>query len=212
MSKTARIIVADDHSIVRFGLIQVLKELKPFATITEVSDYKALFEKINKEEFDLLILDIKMPNGNFMQAIELIKRKQPSLKILIFSSENEKLFATRFLKLGAHGFLHKLSPKEKIRDAINKMFESGKYISEGIKDSIIATTLDQKKPESSSVEALSDRELQVAKALANGATQKELAQELNLHPSTVSTYKSRVFEKLNVDSVPELIHIIELYK
>lgn len=210
MQHDLRILVADDHGIVRMGLIQVIKQLKPNAILSEVEDYNSLYELTAKNKFDLAIIDVNMPNGTVQEAIEIIKIKQPGIKILIFSSQDEQLYAIRYLKMGADGFLHKLSSQEEIDKALNAMVTRGKYISDDVKDAMIFDSLNNHK-KSSPVETLSNRELQVATKLCEGIPLKEVSNQLNLHTSTISTYKNRVFEKLNIDSIPELIEILRLY-
>ena len=151
-----------------------------------------------------------MPNGTVQEAIEIIKIKQPRIKILIFSSQDEQLYAIRYLRMGADGFLHKLSSQEEIDKALNAMVTRGKYISDKVKDAMIFDSLNNQK-KTSPVESLSNRELQVATKLCEGIPLKEVSNQLNLHTSTISTYKNRVFEKLDIDSVPELIEILRLY-
>lgn len=210
MQDDLRILVADDHGIVRMGLIQVIKELKPHAILSEVEDYKSLYTLISAEKFDLAIIDVNMPNGSLQEAIEFIKIKQPKLKTLIFSSQDEQLYAVRYLKMGADGFLHKHSPKEKIDQALNTMMREGKFISEPVKEAMISDSLN-KQQTASPLESLSNRELQVANKLCEGIPLKEVSDQLNLHTSTISTYKNRVFEKLNINSIPELIEILRMY-
>ncbi|WP_026451271.1 response regulator transcription factor [Aequorivita capsosiphonis] len=210
MHTGTRILVADDHGIVRMGLVQVIKQLRPHALLSEVEDYKSLSALISKESFELVILDVNMPNGTLQQAIDFIHIKQPKLKILVFSSQDEQLYALRYLKMGADGFLNKLSSKEKIDEALSAMLQKGRYISEEIRDSMFSHTLN--KPQSSSpLETLSNRELEVANKLVEGLPLKELSNQLNLHTSTVSTYKNRVFEKLEIHSIPELVEILRMY-
>lgn len=206
-----RILVADDHGIVRMGLVQIIKQLRPLAILSEVEDYKSLSSLISKEYFDLVILDVNMPNGTLQQAIDFIKLKQPDLKILVFSSQDEQIYAVRYLKIGADGFLNKLSSKEKIDEALCSMLQKGRFISEKIKDSMISNTLSNQQS-SSPLETLSNRELEVANKLAKGLPLKELSNQLNLHASTVSTYKNRVFEKLDIQSIPELVEILRIYR
>lgn len=210
MQTVNRILVADDHGIVRMGLMQVIKHLRPHAILTEVEDYKSLTTLISQETFDLVILDVNMPNGTLQQAIDIIKLKQPQLKILVFSSQDEHLYALRYLKMGADGYLNKLSSKEKIDKALTAMLQKGQFLSEEMKDSMIAQSLN-KEQSSSPLEALSNRELEVANKLVEGLPLKELSNQLNLHTSTVSTYKNRVFEKLEIQSIPELVAILKLY-
>ena len=210
MHTAIRILVADDHVIVRMGLVQMLEKMRPNALISEVEDYKSLFDLISKETFDLAILDVNMPNGTLQQAIDFIKLKQPDLKILVFSSQEEHLYALRYLKMGAHGFLNKLSSKERIDDAITDMLKKGRFLSDEVKDQMVADSLNNHQS-SSSLEALSNRELEVAHKLIEGLSLKEISNQLNLHVSTVSTYKNRVFEKLNVQSIPDLIAVMNVY-
>lgn len=210
MQTDTRILVADDHGIVRMGLIQIIKQLKPETILSEVEDYKSLYTIVSKEKFDLAILDVNMPNGSLQEAIDFIKIKQKDLKILIFSSQDEQLYAVRYLKMGAHGFLHKLSSKEKINQALNSMLQHGNFISEEVRNAMIFNSLN-KTEVTKPIETLSNRELEVANKLTEGLSLKEMSNQLNLHSSTISTYKNRVFEKLKVNSVPELIEILKMY-
>ena len=211
MQVDLRVLVADDHEIVRMGLIQEIKQLKPQALLYEVEDYDSLYKQISKNRFDLAILDVKMPNGSFQEAIEYIRFKQPELKILVFSSQDEQLYAARYLKMGADGFLNKHSSKEVIERALNDMLSKGKYLSEELKDAMIFDSLTKQK-KASPVESLSNRELQVANKLCEGMTIKEMSDHLHLHTSTISTYKNRIFEKLNINSIPELIEVLRMYE
>lgn len=210
MLRDHRILVADDHGIVRMGMLQIIKELIPNAVLAEVEDYKSLYAIISKENFDLVVLDVNMPNGSLQDAIDFIKLKQPNLKILIFSSQDEHLYALRYLKMGADGFLNKLSPKEKIDQALSSMLQKGRFISAAVKETMVLQTLNNQQ-HTSSLESLSNRELEVANKLVEGLSLKELSNQMNLHSSTISTYKNRIFEKLNIQSIPELVEILRLY-
>ncbi|UWX61288.1 response regulator transcription factor [Chryseobacterium oranimense] len=205
-----RIVVADDHGIVRMGLIQTIKRVMPDAIILEVEDYKSLYKLILKEEFDLAIMDVNMPNGTVQEAIDYIKIHQPELKILIFSSQDEELYGMRYLKMGAGGYLSKLSSTEVIETALTAMLNKGRYVSDNIKEAIILESLTGA-AKNSPIEGLSDRELQIANKLAEGLPLKEISNQLNLHSSTISTYKIRLFEKLKIRSIPELVEILRLY-
>lgn len=210
MQRRSKILVADDHPIVRMGLVQAIKNLRPSSILFEVEDYKALFILVSKEKLDLVITDVMMPNGTLQQAIDFIKLKQPELKILVFSSQDEKVYAVRYLKMGADGFINKLSPKDTLERALTSMLQKGLYISEDVRETMVNSTLN-KKHVTSNLESLTDRELQVATKLVGGQPLKEISNELNLHTSTVSTYKNRVFQKLNIQSIPELIEILRSY-
>jgi len=210
LKSNVRIVVADDHGIVRMGLIQTIKRLRPSAIISEVEDYKSLFKVIQKEELDLAIMDVNMPNGSVQEAIDYIKIHQPSLRILIFSSQDEELYAMRYLKMGASGYLSKQSSNAVIETALTAMLNTGRYVSDEVKEAMFLESLNGT-TKNSPFEALSDRELQIANKLAEGLPLKEISNQLNLHPSTISTYKIRLFEKLKVRSLPELVEILRLY-
>ena len=205
-----RIVVADDHGIVRMGLIQTVKRLMPEAIILEVEDYKSLYKVILKEELDLAIMDVNMPNGTVQEAIDYMKVHQPDLKILIFSSQDEDLYATRYLKMGAGGYLSKQSSNAIIETALKAMLNTGRYASDDVKEAIFLESLNGS-TKKTTLQSLSDRELQIANKLAEGIPLKELSNQLNLHSSTVSTYKNRIFEKLKIRSIPELVEILRLY-
>lgn len=205
-----RIVVADDHGIVRMGLIQTIKRLNPEAVILEVEDYKSLYKVILKEELDLAIMDVNMPNGTVQEAIDYIKIHKSDLKILIFSSQDEELYAMRYLKMGAGGYLSKQSSSAVIETALTAMLTKGRYISDNVKEAMFLESLNGP-TKKTTLESLSDRELQIANKLAEGIPLKELSNQLNLHSSTISTYKNRLFEKLKIRSIPELVEILRLY-
>jgi len=205
-----RIIVADDHGIVRMGLIQTIKRFRPDAIIYEVEDFKSLYKVILTEELDLAIMDVNMPNGSIQEAIDYIKIHKSKLKILIFSSQDEELYAMRYLKMGAGGYLSKQSSTAAIETALTAMLSTGRYASDNVKEAMFLESLNGA-TKNSPFEALSDRELQIANKLAEGLPLKEISNQLNLHSSTISTYKNRLFEKLKIRSIPELVEILRLY-
>ncbi len=211
MHEELRILVADDHAIVRMGLIREIRELKPRARLYEVEDYESLYKLVAKEKLDLAIVDVKMPNGSFPEAIEYVKIKQPDLKILVFSSHDEMLYAPRFIKMGADGFLNKHSSRQEIEQALQAMMTKGKYLSDELKDAMVFE-VHKKQKKDASVAALSNRELQVANKICEGLSIKEISNHLHLHTSTISTYKNRIFEKLNINSIPELVEVLRMYE
>lgn len=210
IKSNSRIIVADDHGIVRMGLIQTIQKLRPNAVISEVEDYKSLYKEILHNKFDLAIMDVNMPNGSIQEAIDYLKMHQPHLKILVFSSQDEELYAMRYLKMGAGGYLSKQSSTSVIENALTAMLKNGRYLSEAVKESLLFESLNGSS-KNSALDSLSDRELQIANKLVEGIPLKELSNQLNLHSSTISTYKNRLFEKLKIQSIPELVAILKLY-
>jgi DNA-binding NarL/FixJ family response regulator len=209
---TENILIADDHGIVRLGLSLMIKKLRPQVSIDEVDNYQKVLETIKKNAYDLIILDINMPNGSFQETLEIIKIKCPKTKVMVFSSQDENLYAIRYLKMGADGFLHKLAPEEDIKKALEKMLYKGSYVSEEVKDVMVFNTLNRNVPLDNPLEILSDREIEIAEQLMKGIPLKDISNELNLHSSTVSTYKTRIFKKLDIQSVPELIDVFKLYE
>jgi len=206
------ILIADDHSIVRIGLSLMIKKLRPQAVIQEAESFKNVLDIISTIKFDLIILDINMPNGTFQQTFDIIKIKQPNVKVLVFSSQDESVYAIRYLKLGADGFLDKMADEETVKKALEKMLDKGNYVSTEIQDVLVFKSLNQKKhiPQNPLL-ILSDRETEIAERIIKGLTLKEIANDLNLHTSSVSTYKARILKKLEVQSVPELIDIFRFY-
>lgn len=206
-----RILIADDHGVVRLGLSMMIKKLRPDFIISEVDDYQKVMNIIKEKTFDLAILDLNMPNGNFTEALRAIKSKNPQTKVMIFSSQDENLYAIRYLKMGADGFLHKFASEEMINKALTKMLDKGTYMSEEVKESLIHSNLNRSESSIDPLEVLSDREMEVAERLVAGEPMKNISNDLSLHSSTVSTYKSRILEKLNIQSIPELIRIFNLH-
>lgn len=207
-----KILLADDHGVVRLGLSLIIKKLRPDSIVTEVDDYQKVMNIIKDQSFDLVILDLNMPNGNFQEALQAIKLKHPQTKVMIFSSQDESLYAIRYLKMGADGFLHKLSNEDIINRALTKMLDKGSYMSEDVKESLIFSNLrNDDNTIINPLEKLTNREMEVAERLIAGEPMKEISNNLNLHASTISTYKTRIFEKLDIQSIPELIKIFDFH-
>jgi DNA-binding NarL/FixJ family response regulator len=209
--KTEKILIADDHGVVRMGLSLIIKKLRPNATIDDVEDYQKVMQKVKENTFDLAILDLNMPNGNFNEALQAIKSKNSETKVLIFSSQDESLYAVRYLKMGADGFLHKDSSEDAINKALTKMLDKGRYMSDDVKDALINDKLNKRETTINPLEILTGREMEVAERLVVGEPMKDISNNLNLHSSTVSTYKTRILEKLNIQTIPDLIKLFNFY-
>src|SRR5690606_28346651 len=153
--------------------------------------YRSVLDAVEKRAFDLIILDINMPDGTFQQTLDLIKIKQPEVKVLVFSSQDEHLYALRYMQMGADGFLHKLADHQTINKALKRMLDKGQFVSEEVKDSVMQSALNKQTPMLNPIEVLSNREIAVAKELIKGHTISEIAKDIHLHVSTVSTYKVR---------------------
>lgn len=208
-----KILIADDHSIVRLGASVIIKETFPSCIITQAQDYSEVLTLLEKEDFDLLLLDINMPGGNNIRVVKEILEIQPSIKILVFSSYDESLYALRYIEAGAAGFVNKSTAMAELSNAILTIKERGKYMSDEVKD-LYVKKLTQTKAKINTMNPLSrlsNREVDVAKYLIQGLGIIEVSTSLELSPSTVSTYKSRIFEKLNVSNIPELIEIFRIH-
>ncbi len=203
-------ITADDHSVVTKSLSFIMKELFSNATIYELNNLTDVVEKLNTTPVNLLMLDVTFPDGNSLAVIPTIKKIQPNLKILIFSGHDEDIYAMRYLQAGADGYLHKLSTEDEIKMAINEVMTFGRYLSRNIQEKLTNNYI-FKKPQNP-LEQLSNRELEIARLMVEGYGNIEICAALDLQKSTVSTYKNRIFEKLQIEHISELIHLFNLYK
>ena len=193
-----RILIADDHAIVRKGLRQLLLEEYPSALIEEVSDAEGLVNKAMIDKWDIVICDLSMPGRSGLDALRQIKQSSPSLPVLIMSMHPEDQYALRVLKAGASGYLSKDSIHDELMNAIRTAMLGKKYITPSIAERLAeAIDSESEKPVH---ELLSDREFDVFKLLASGKSVSEIAAQLSLSITTVSTYRSRILEKMNIRS------------
>jgi len=202
-------LIADDHSIVRQGVALLIKELFFYAKIYQSGTFKDTLKILRETKIDLLVLDINFPDGNSLNIIPETKIIQPDVKILILSAYDEAIYALRYLNAGASGYLNKGSSEEEMKQALKSMMVSGKYITQNIKDKILDSYI-SKKP-INPLEQLSNREIEVARLLIKGYGNMEISDMLNIKKSTVSTFKNRIFEKLEIDNLADLIDFFQLY-
>ena len=197
-----RILVADDHTVVRRGLRQILLEGFPGALVEEVGDAEDLIKNVVKLEWDVIISDLSMPGRSGLDALQQIKQLHPNLPVLILSIHPEEQYALRVLKAGASGYLSKDMAPDELVNAVKKVMLGKKYITASVAEKL-AATLDQdhNKPLH---EFLSDREFNVLKMLAAGRSVSEIAESLFLSVTTVSTYRSRIMAKMNLKNNAEL--------
>lgn len=207
------ILIADDHSIVRLGASVIIKETLPTATILQAQTYDEVYATLNNSPIDLILLDINMPGGNNINVIKKILSIQPAIKILVFSSYEENLYALRYIGAGAAGYLNKSTAMSELKNAIQSIESRGKYMSDTVNELYVQKITSSKASfnESNPLHQLSNREMDVAKHLIKGLGILDVASLMGLSSSTVSTYKSRVFEKLNINNIPELIEIYKLH-
>lgn len=197
-----RFLLIDDHVVVRSGLKLILSDLYKPCIIDEAEDGESALIKLKLHFYDLVILDIKMPNTNTFTLMEYIRNNYPELKVLVFSMNSESIYAKRFLNAGAKGFINKVAPLEEIIKAINIILNGKRYISETLLEVLAELGGDIKKE--NSFDALSPREFEIVSMLLAGDGISLIAQRLNLQVSTIGTHKTRIFEKLKVTNLLEL--------
>jgi DNA-binding NarL/FixJ family response regulator len=196
-----KILIADDHAVVRKGLERILAEAFPTAVFGEARDVQEALDLCARQSWDLLLLDVSMPGRNGLELLKTLHSGQRP-PVLVLSIHPEALYAVRALKSGAAGYLNKQSAPEELVRAARKVLSGGKYVTPVVAEKLAYNLdADAAKPPH---EALSDREYEVLCLLASGKTLKEAAGELALSPKTVSTYRARILEKMNLRTNAEL--------
>ena len=194
-----RMLIADDHSYVRRGVIQILKDEFPFAEIIEATNSDEMLKAAFENDFDLIISDLEMPGKNGLEALEKVKEIKPQIPVLILSIHDEDLYAARMYKAGASGYLNKNSAPEELIKAIRQIQRGKRYMSEET-----ASKLEHQGQKKQKADLLSNRELTILKLLAEGKSTSHISDQLELAPTTVSTYRSRILEKLQLHSNADL--------
>jgi len=198
-----RFLVVDDHAILRKGLVKILKGEFNEAQFFEASNGAEALTMLKNEALDIALLDISMPGLNGVEVLKQAQALNIKTPILILSMQPEEQYALRVLKAGAHGFLNKESALEDLIAAVNKVLSGKKYISETIADILIETT--NKKEVVNQHDLLSDREMEVLHLLGHGKTITQIADQIHLSVNTISTYRSRIMEKLHLSSNAAII-------
>jgi len=199
-----RILIADDHMILRQGLKQILADELTNARFGEAGDATQALALLHKQTWDVLILDINMPGRNGFEVLDEVKRHFPFLPVLILSSTPEDQLGLRAIKGGAAGYLNKQTAPEQLVEAVETVMTGGRFITAALAARLAAEF--QRGGDRPRHELLSDRELQVFQLAAAGKSVKEIAVELSLSAKTISTFRSRAFEKLGVKNDVELVH------
>ena len=182
-----RVLIADDHSIVRLGASIIIKEVLKTEDIVHAESYDEAKRKIQEAQYDLLILDLNMPGGNNIRMVQEILNLQPEIKILVFSSYDEQIYALRYIEAGAMGYLNKSTSMLELRDALERLKEGKKYMSDSVRDQYIEiltkskTEVNKKNP----LLTLSDRETDVAKQLIKGYGVVDVAKAMDLDRKSV---------------------------
>lgn len=201
-----KVLIADDHAILREGIKRILDETPGYEVVVEAADGAEAISAIEKHNIDVAIIDINMPNINGLDALKHIKSVKPKLPVLILSMYPEEQYAVRMLKAGAAGYLTKESASDKLIIAIQKIVAGGRYVSPELAEQL-AFGLAKDTAENPH-ELLSDREYQVLTMIASGKAVSEIGKELHVSVKTVSTYRSRILEKMNLKNNSQITHYV----
>jgi two-component system, NarL family, invasion response regulator UvrY len=197
-----KILITDDHAVLRRGLRQILEDGFGKIQFGEASNASEAIAAVAREHWDLVVLDITMPGRSGLDALKEIKALKPNMRVLVLSVHSEDQFAVRVLKAGASGFLNKDSAPEELVKAVRKVIAGGRYVSASLAEKL-AFNLDHPSDELPH-QKLSDREFQVLRMIGSGKTVSEIAEELGLSVKTVSTYRARILEKMQLNTNAEL--------
>jgi two-component system, NarL family, invasion response regulator UvrY len=205
-----RVLVADDHAIVRRGLKLILEEEFHSIVFGEASNGQQALDLVWKQDWDIVVLDITMPGRSGLDILKELKQLRPKLPVLVLSMHSEDQFAVRVLKSGASGYMTKENVPEELVKAIKKVLAGGKYVSASLAEELaVRLETDDEKP---LYEKLSDREYQVLCLIASGKTIKQISEQLSLSIKTISTYRTRILEKLKMKTNAELTHYAMKHK
>ncbi len=199
-----RVLIADDHPIVREGLKQIIAETSDMVVANEASNAQEVLDKVWENDYNVVLLDISMPGRSGLDILKQLKSERPELPVLILSVHPEEQYAVRVLRAGASGYLTKESAPDELIAAIRKVSLGRKYVSSSLAEKLaFDLEIEAEKPLH---ETLSDREYQVMCMIAKGKTVKEIAEELSLSVKTISTYRSRILEKMRMNNNAQLTH------
>ncbi|GAB4548501.1 MAG: response regulator transcription factor [Anaerolineae bacterium] len=198
-----RVFVADDHAVVRRGIIQIMAEAPDMVVTGEAASGYQVLQAMQEGDYDVAILDIVMPDGSGLDILKQLRKLKPALQVLILSMYPEKQYAVRALKAGAAGYLTKESAPDELVAAVRRVAQGGRYITRTLGEVLADELGGGTRPEPHS--ALSDREYQVMRRLAAGQTVSEIASDLSLSVKTISTYRTRILEKLRLETTADII-------
>jgi DNA-binding NarL/FixJ family response regulator len=201
-----RVLIADDHAILRRGLKQILAETEDMTVAGEAENSQQALQLVRESDWDVVLLDISMPDRNGIDTLKLIKKEKPKLAVLMLSMHPENQYAIRALTAGASGYLTKQSAPAQLVTAIRQVKQGRKYVSPTLAEQLAARLGGGDDDETAPHEALSHREYQTLTLLSSGKTLSEVAVELKLSVKTVSVYRSRLLEKLQLKNNAELTH------
>lgn len=198
-----RVLIADDHTIVREGLKQLLAAASDLAVIGEAQNGHEVLQRVREDDFDVLLLDMSMPGKSGVELIRQVRGEKPKLRILVLTMHEEGQYAVRAIKAGAAGYLTKDSASTQLVAAIRKVAAGGAFISSGVAEQFALGAMAH--TDAPPHTALSDREFQVFEMLVAGKSVTDIAERLNLSVKTVSTHKAHIMQKMNMSNQAELI-------
>jgi DNA-binding NarL/FixJ family response regulator len=198
-----RIVVADDHTIVREGLKQLLSAASDLSVVGEAQNGHEVLQRVRELEFDVLLLDLSMPGKSGIELIKQVRAEKPKLRIMVLSMHQEPQYAVRAIRAGASGYLTKESASAQLVSAIRKVAGGGAFITDSVAEQLALRAMPQ--TEGPPHHLLSDREFHVFQRLVSGKTVSDIAAELSLSVKTVSTHKARILQKMNMSNPAELI-------
>ncbi len=196
------VLIADDHPVVRKGMRGILDEMDLVDVVVEVETHRQILDQVRRQDFALVVMDLDMPDGDALNTLAQLAAYAPDLPVLVVSVHPEDSYALRVLKAGASGYLQKAAAIDDLSAAVRRIHNGGKYVSPQLAERMLGVMQGEDLAPHS---ALSDREMQVLLALAEGASVSEIGADLNLSPKTISTYRARLFEKLELDSVADVV-------
>lgn len=199
-----KLLIADDHTIVRKGIKQILAEMPEVTRTDEARNGKEVLKNVWENEYDIVLLDISMPGRSGLDILKQLKHDKPALKILVLSMHPEEQYAIRALKAGAFGYLTKESSPNELIEALRRVSAGKKYVSSSLAETLASHL--EAKSEKPLHETLSDREYEVMCMIASGKTVKDIAEELSLSVKTISTYRARILDKMGMKNNAQLTH------
>lgn len=197
-----RVLIADDHAVVRRGLRQILEAEPDLVAAAEAGTAREVLRALRRHEVDVLVLDVAMPDGGGLEVLRQLRSLRPELPVLMLSVHGERQYALRVLQAGAAGYLTKDSAPDQLVTALRRVARGERYITPAVAALLVERLKREGVPPA---EALSDREFQVMCLLASGDTVTDIAQDLSLSVKTVSTYRTRILEKLQLESTADII-------
>jgi len=199
-----KVLIADDHPVVRLGLRQILSESSDIHVGAEVASAQDVLQAVRDQRWDIVVLDISLPGGNGIELIGEIRKERPETRVLILTVHSEEQYAVRAIRAGAAGFLNKESAPDRLTEAIRRIASGGRYVSAELAETLASLLAGEAKGQPH--ERLSDREFEIMKLLASGKTVSQVAQDLSLSVKTISTHRARILKKMEMKTNAELMH------